>query len=116
MIHPSWASPGRQLPPCRTWVNRIRGPHPALPQRGRETQRSHPAPPRKRGGRETKGPSPEGGNCYYEAWTPSSAAAEDMRVAAWAPLVGGRRSTKVLPLPSSLNSSLSEPPCRSASS
>src|SRR5438128_4990578 len=30
MIHPSWASPGRQLPPCRTWVNRIPGPHPAL--------------------------------------------------------------------------------------
>src|SRR6266849_92070 len=29
MIHPSWASPGRQLPPCRTWVNRSSGLHPA---------------------------------------------------------------------------------------
>src|SRR2546428_13706763 len=29
MIHPSWASPGRQLPACRTWVNRNPGPYPA---------------------------------------------------------------------------------------
>src|SRR5258708_35889647 len=35
MIHPSWASPGRQLPSCRTWVNRNGGPYPA-PRRGRE--------------------------------------------------------------------------------
>src|ERR1700738_5068173 len=52
----------------------------------------------------------------YEAETPSRTGAGDMRLAAWAPLVGGRRRTKVLPFPSSLNSSLSEPPCRSASS
>src|SRR6266566_2232315 len=95
MIHPSWASPGRQLPPCRTWVNRIRGPHPALPQRGRETKRLHPAlPPQAREG--NKSTLPRGGKICYEAGTPSSDAAEDMRVAAWAPLVGGRRSTKVL--------------------
>src|SRR5438034_7356265 len=52
----------------------------------------------------------------YGVGTPSRAGVWGRRVAAWAPLVGGRRSTKVLPLPSSLNSSLSEPPCRSASS
>src|ERR1700730_14306897 len=34
MIHPSWASPGRQLPACSTRVNRIPGPHPALPRGG----------------------------------------------------------------------------------
>src|SRR5438132_11767459 len=60
--------------------------------------------PRERGG--TKYPLPEGEICY-EAGMLSSAAAEETRLAAWAPLVGGRRSTKVLPLPSSLNSSLS---------
>src|SRR6266550_2353305 len=60
MIHPSWASPGRQLPPCRTWVNRIRGPHPAPPQRGGETKRSHPAlPPQGREG--NKSTLPGGG-------------------------------------------------------
>src|SRR6266480_385424 len=71
----------------------------------------HPDPPPQRG---------EGENLHewsdYEAGMPSSAAGEETRVAACAPLVGGRRRTKVLPLPSSLNSSLSEPPCRSASS
>src|SRR6266566_5586736 len=70
MIHPSWASPGRQLPPCRTWVNRIRGPHPALPQRGRETKRSHPAlSPQAREGNKALAPCPppasEGGKQKY---------------------------------------------------
>src|SRR5438874_7034175 len=106
MIHPSWASPGRQLPACRTWVNRIPGPHPALPrERGREIKCPHPEPSPASGGGENLHEWSD-----YEAGMPSSAAAEDRRVAAWAPLVGGRRSTKVLPLPSSLNSSLSEPP------
>src|SRR6266480_1412950 len=55
-------------------------------------------------------PAPPAGKSCYEAGMPSSAAGEETRVAAWAPLVGGRRRTKVLPLPSSLNSRLSEPP------
>src|SRR5207248_4168029 len=84
----------------RKRVNRNPGPHPALPRER---------------GRGTKYPLPEGEICY-EAGMLSSVAAEETRLAAWAPLVGGRRSTKVLPLPSSLNSSLSEPPWRSASS
>ena len=47
---------------------------------------------------------------------PSRAGATDNRVAACTPDAGGRRRTKVLPSPTSLRSSVSEPPWRSASS